>query len=181
MDSLPYFVSYREFVHLPNQRFTHFCSPMQLRSLTDLAALIVHRRCFFLSVHTPLSLSFSRDRRRIRDGRKHFFPPQFRTPPPEIMSFPFSRAPFFPGLRLSHQPCHACSLAISVPLAPFIRQTTTRKKGFALFFPPSVVGYVSYLQCPVLLSLSKSVVLTGMGFATAFDFEPCCRNRRRSC
>ena len=63
------------------------------------------------------------------------------------MSFPFSRAPFS---RLAPKPSTMpCSLAISVPLAPFIRQTTTRKKGFALFFPPSSFGYVSYLLCPV--------------------------------
>ena len=174
MNSLPHFVSYREFVHLPNQRFTHFCSPMQLRSLTDLAALIVHRRCFFLSVHTPLPLSFSRDHKK-NTGRKHFFPPQFRTPPPEIMSFPFSRAPFFPGSRLSHQPCHARSLSLSRWHLSSVKRQRGKKDS------PSSVGYVSYLLCPVLLSLSKSVVLTGMGFATAFDFEPCCRNRRRRC
>ena len=159
-----------------------FCSPMQLRSLTDFAALIVLRCCcFFLCPSTLHSLSLSRDHKK-NTGRKHFFPPQFRTPPPEIMSFPFSRAPFS---RLAPRPSTMPrSLAISVPLAPFIRQTTTRKKGFALlssFFRR--ICLLSPVSRPSSSHFQRASSSSPgwMGFATAFDFEPCCRNRRRSC
>ena len=132
---------------------------MQLRSLTDFAALIVLRCCcFFLCPSTLHSLSLSRDHKK-NTGRKHFFSPQFRTPPPEIMSFPFSRAPFS---RLAPRPSTMPrSLARYLcPAGTFHPSNDNEKKRIRSSFLllPSDMSLISCVPS-VPLSLSKSVVV----------------------